>query len=85
MFKLTAVVRNHFVVVPNVKAEAPSPRTSGPTLVSILKRVRFASRCINFIVPKLLAALRKPMPDSSMMSLAGKAPTVCPQLPRIGR
>ena len=85
MFKLTAVVRNHFVVVPNIKAETASPRTSGPTLLSIVQSAAVGWCFPGIVVSKLLADLRKPMPDSSMVSLASKAPTVCQQLPRHDR
>ena len=85
MFKLTAVVRNHFVVVPNIKAEAPSPRTTGLTLLSIVQSAALGWGFPGIVVFKLLAASREPNSGSSMVSLAGKAPTVCQQLPRIDR
>ena len=85
MFKLTAVVRNHFVVVPHVEEKAPWSRSLGPTLVSIMASGGVRTRFPSIVVSKVLAALRTPIPDSSMVSLAGKAPTVCPQLRRMGR
>ena len=82
MFKLAATVRNHLIVVLSVKGKAPSPRRFGPTLVLI---VQSAVDRWRFPVSRLMAAARMPKPGSSMVSLAGKAPTVCQQLPRIDR
>jgi hypothetical protein len=57
MFKLAAVVRNHFVVFPYFEAKPSSSRNPRQTLAPIVKGSGTSWRIPNVIVPKPSAAL----------------------------
>lgn len=98
MFKLPAVIRNHFVLVPYFEAKATSSRSSKEILVPIAKAAPgISSRSPTAVFPDPSTALRTRLrsaeiettPPSSVFSFvssaAGKAPAVCAQLQKIGR
>jgi hypothetical protein len=97
MFKLPAVIRNHFVLVPYFEAKAASSRSSKEILVPIAKAAPgISSRSPSAVFPDPSTALRTRLrsaeiettPPSSVFSFvssAGKAPAVCAQLQKIGR
>ncbi len=97
MFKLPAVILNHFVLVPSFEAKAASSRSSKEIFVPIAKAAPgISSRSPSAVVPDPLTALRTrlrsaeietapPSSVSSFVSSAGKAPAVCAQLQKIGR
>lgn len=68
MFKLTAAIRNHFVLIPCLEVKDASPRTAKRTLAPIAPHTGFPSRSA-VAVPKLSGALRTPMHPAELEAM----------------
>jgi hypothetical protein len=110
MFKLAAIIRNHFFVIPYIEAKAPSSRSPGQIFAPTVQGAGVAWRSPNVVIPRPLVASRPRlhpdeieamnasmgegcpsastpplMPDSSLASLACKAPALCSPLQQMRR
>jgi hypothetical protein len=110
MSKLTAAIRNYFVLIPYIEAKPAPCGGSRRNLAPVGQGPGAAWRLPRVVVPKLSAGLRSPLhpaeleamntsagephppalakallPDSALVSLAGKAPAVCSLLHKMGR
>jgi hypothetical protein len=76
MSKLTAAIRNHFVLVPDFEAEAPPFESSTRNLAPVGQSPGAYWRLPNVVVPKLSAGLRTPLHPAELeaMNISAREP-----------